>query len=490
MNPSVPNRMLIVAAAALVTALAWTARRGQSMPATAIATESPAPANSGSTQTFVRRTSENPESVAAPEWKWSSIESEDYRKYVANLRSIGCPERTIRDIILADLNKLYAAKEAPFKDPTPSPTAPWDYSVTGTGTMSSRTADATARKAAYERRKKLREVELEKAAVLKELLGYTLPLPPLRGWTNRNYDRYETALNALPPEKRERTREILEQYWAVSDAITDSFGTKRPPESFEQLKRANEQRRESMLSVLSHEELDDFEMRASNTAQRLSTQLAGLNVSEEEFKAIYKARAEVEDPLGGNIPLAQLVVTDPNLIAQKTTEAEALLKSTLGEERYANYEKSQDSNWQTLDKLKSRFELPEEAIEKAYELQKQFTTLAQQQFADQEQRNTVAQQLANAQRTGDEVQIKNAQDTLMAKQRKWEEQEKRATEERQRVLNEISTVLGPKPGLLFSSRITSTAPAQNFQRIQAQPTVVSGLEFRGTKEQPLRPKSP
>jgi hypothetical protein len=41
---------------------------------------------------------------------WSQIESTDYRTYVANLRSIGCPEQTIRDIIATDLHTVYAAQ--------------------------------------------------------------------------------------------------------------------------------------------------------------------------------------------------------------------------------------------------------------------------------------------------------------------------------------------------------------------------------------------
>ncbi len=42
---------------------------------------------------------------------WSSLESEDYPTYIANLRKIGCPEQTIRDIISADLENLYASKQ-------------------------------------------------------------------------------------------------------------------------------------------------------------------------------------------------------------------------------------------------------------------------------------------------------------------------------------------------------------------------------------------
>src|SRR4051812_46962608 len=43
---------------------------------------------------------------------WSHVESPDYSVYIANLRSIGCPEQTIRDIIIADVNALYARRRA------------------------------------------------------------------------------------------------------------------------------------------------------------------------------------------------------------------------------------------------------------------------------------------------------------------------------------------------------------------------------------------
>jgi hypothetical protein len=43
---------------------------------------------------------------------WSHVESADYATYIANLRNIGCPEQTIRDILIADVNALYARRRA------------------------------------------------------------------------------------------------------------------------------------------------------------------------------------------------------------------------------------------------------------------------------------------------------------------------------------------------------------------------------------------
>jgi hypothetical protein len=45
-------------------------------------------------------------------FRWSEIEASDYRKYVANLRGIGCPEQTVRDIITADVHSLYGKRRA------------------------------------------------------------------------------------------------------------------------------------------------------------------------------------------------------------------------------------------------------------------------------------------------------------------------------------------------------------------------------------------
>jgi len=61
-----------------------------------------------------------PTAVVAPTpevkaFHWSQIESADYRTYVANLRGVGCPEQTIRDIIVADVKALYASRRQPLE---------------------------------------------------------------------------------------------------------------------------------------------------------------------------------------------------------------------------------------------------------------------------------------------------------------------------------------------------------------------------------------
>jgi hypothetical protein len=44
---------------------------------------------------------------SAVPFDWRAVESADYKQYVANLRAIGCPEKTLRDIIMADVTDLF-----------------------------------------------------------------------------------------------------------------------------------------------------------------------------------------------------------------------------------------------------------------------------------------------------------------------------------------------------------------------------------------------
>ena len=50
-----------------------------------------------------------------PMFQWRQIESSDYPTYIANLRAVGCPEQTIRDIITADVDSIYAPRRAQLK---------------------------------------------------------------------------------------------------------------------------------------------------------------------------------------------------------------------------------------------------------------------------------------------------------------------------------------------------------------------------------------
>src|SRR5262245_40896512 len=102
--------------AVLLAAACWLARRQQA-PATeppvarAIPNHATEPAAGEAGRAY------SPPPATAARFHWSMIESRDYPTYIANLRAIGCPEPTIRDVIFADVSELFVRKRQAMLEP-------------------------------------------------------------------------------------------------------------------------------------------------------------------------------------------------------------------------------------------------------------------------------------------------------------------------------------------------------------------------------------
>ena len=312
-------------------------------------------------------------------FSWSQVESADYKQYIANLRSINCPEQTIRDIILADINKLYAAREDPLKaKPKPTPENP---------------AGEPAEQM-LERARQLRAVQQEKRWAVKELLGIDLPLDLLPSSGSRDYRAFEVALKFLPTEKRDLVQSLQESYWQQSDALKAKYDKKKTPEFLAESRQLTENLRLELSKVLAPQELEDYDLRTSASAKQLSTKLATyFHPSEDEFRKIYRAQSGYEEAIeklstGAVQPQAPADPEERKAFAQQRaaerqaqeqartaaqTQLNEQLKATLGEDRYGEYERSQDRTYDLLSRLGARYNLPQEKVLEAYKLQKSFT---------------------------------------------------------------------------------------------------------------------
>ncbi len=102
---------------------------------------------------------------------WRRIESEDFPTFIANLRRVGCPERTVRDIVADEIQRLFDARRSNL----PRVDSFW-------WTADERYADERRREIASAR------LELEQRSVLKALLG-------VEGtWPQAASDKYEWAI--------------------------------------------------------------------------------------------------------------------------------------------------------------------------------------------------------------------------------------------------------------------------------------------------------
>jgi hypothetical protein len=290
---------------------------------------------------------------------WRFIESTDFKQYIANLRAVGCPEQTIQDIIIAEVNKLYAGKEAELRL-RPEHLKPWETFGVST-------------RVAMDRERRLRQLLREKRALLKDLLGIdvSVEIPQsFAGLSRRDQSRYDEALAKLPEGKREFVRAIQEQYWDKTEELEARTMGFWEAQDNEERRRLRAELRGSLAKTLTPDELLDYDIGTSSNASRYRTEMAAVNVTDQEFRELFKARHAVDEELN----YANVDITNPEANRKRSADAQRALqetvKSILGEQRYADYQRSRDGQFRNLARLAQETGLPSETAIKAWDVQR------------------------------------------------------------------------------------------------------------------------
>ena len=281
---------------------------------------------------------------------WESVESGDYLTYIENLRSIGCPEETIRDIIGADVNKLYEQRWKEIKQASGKDKFEYWKSSAMFGGMSS------------ELRKQYKEHDEERRQTLKSLLGQTVPrkIADLAGM----FDPFETMLAFLPQSKRDSIMEIQQM---MSERMMDAAeeGNRLEAGDWQQIQQ---EQKEALAEILSPDELLEYNLRMSNSANMLRSELGGFDVSEDEFRDLYTLREAFDEEYGTFGPVEG---QDAQEWYQQRSEGEKDMKTAykevLGDDRYREYQHEQTFRGSSLRNVAKEFDIPREDIYNVYD---------------------------------------------------------------------------------------------------------------------------
>ena len=344
--------------------------------------DSSAPAGASATQTAredsrPRPTTRREQSGPAPNatttgsaLNWSSVESQDYKKYIANLRALGCPEETIKDIIVADVNKLYAPRLAALRTPAKE-FKYWQTEQSWGGTPQDR-----------DKQKQARDLEKEKKALILELLGVDIEEEARKLYGG--YDYYERTFGFIPKEKREQVRSVQEKFSELEQDIYRKAGGFIDADTQLELRKIAKARSAELAKILTPEEMEQYNLRSSNTANQMRWGLKSFEPTEEEFRSVFKLRSSFENEFG------QFNAYDPDESPdsrKKRADAQKLLEETLktqlGEARYTEYTRSQDYSFQELARIADRYELPKDTATKIYDMKKLAEDSAQKIRTDQ-----------------------------------------------------------------------------------------------------------
>jgi hypothetical protein len=287
--------------------------------------------------------------------QWSQLESEDYKTYIARLRAIGCPEQTLRDIIIADLDKLLApeivAAAGRRKD--------LKYWHSEEEEMLN---DVNPHEAFL----KQREIEKRKREIIRELMDVDLFRERMRSSGQEDY--YERRLSFLPEDRRTRLRELLERFDEAEQKIRD----KETPDDVAlsaaeraKLRLLRQQRDSELDGLLTPQEKQQYELWLSPVANQVRHALYGMEASEQEFQVVYQARKAFEDSWGPRDPDLLDPASRQEMEQAKATMEGQILQG-LGEQRYAEYQRGEDDDFHLLSALVTRFKLPREKAGEVY----------------------------------------------------------------------------------------------------------------------------
>jgi hypothetical protein len=311
--------------------------------------------------------------VPASGLDWRGVESEDYKKYIANLRAIGCPEETIRDIIIADVNKLFEQRKREMTGTTNK------FQFWKTGSFFTDMFNE-------EKLNKHRELAKEKHALLKELLGVDVAeKPDLMAGMNP----YETLLDFLPADRQNALME-LEQSFAAKTMKRIKDAQNNPDVLRELMKEKDAE----LAKLLSPQEKEEYDLRMSQTAMVMRMQMNDFQPNEQEFRDIFKLRKQFEDEHG----MMGMQSNKPEDVERRQAAQQELdqsIKNTLGEDRYREYKYDQDFSRSSLKDIAKEFNVPKEQAFKVFDIksaaQEQAANVRKDQSLTPEQRQVALQ---------------------------------------------------------------------------------------------------
>lgn len=289
---------------------------------------------------------------------WQQIESTHYEQYVANLRAIGCPEKTICDIIVPDLRIRYRSERAALVRTVPF----WQ-------------AGKQRRLSDVLQAAKLEKLEDEELAVIQQLLNvnpWEVRERLLGGGDFEGQAVVRFLLGPMPEESFQRVISLLQKNDALRTRIqqhADGIMTDEDRAEVRELEAGIEQEFRAAATREQFEEMMARQEALKIFDRGILTEVMDLAPTEARQMAL--ARARIDESLK--------VFEWFNGFGSSTPESDDLARERqftnavagiLGEKRFAEYVRAGDDEFQKLFSLGKDKGLSREAAVTVYEIQR------------------------------------------------------------------------------------------------------------------------
>jgi hypothetical protein len=286
---------------------------------------------------------------AAKPFDWAQLESADLRAYCARLRAVGCPEKTIVDILLPIIDESYGNRLRPLNENVPG--AFW---ISG-----------SQRRAAMRQRDMATvEIQKEKTALIQELFGRLIDSEALQVW--RDGLGFGLFLGFLPEGKPEQVLCLAAQFAYQSREIHRFAQYILTPEDVGQLSQLYDQGRHGIASILTPSEMEELELRM--------TAIGAMSVLQESVMGLEVTGTEIRNLLAnlihtGNAPLRNSIM-DINPTKEEKDKLRQLIETQmrpiLGDARFTHYQRMQDPTYQGIYRFGEQHDLPSPLVSQVY----------------------------------------------------------------------------------------------------------------------------
>jgi len=286
---------------------------------------------------------------AAKPFDWAQFESADLRAYCARLRAVGCPEKTLVDILLPIIDERYGNRLRPLNADVPG-----TFWISG----------SQRRAAIRQRDMAVVEIQKEKTALIQELFGRLIDTEALQYW--RDGFGVGLVLGFLPEGKPEQVLCLAAQFAYQSREIHRFAQYILTPEDVGQLSRLYDQGRNGIASILTPSEMEELELRmtAIGTISVLQESVMGLEVTGTEIRNLLANLIHT-----GNAPLRNSIM-DINPTKEEKDKLrqmiETQMRPILGDARFTHYQRMQDPTYQGIYRFGEQHDLPSPLVSQVY----------------------------------------------------------------------------------------------------------------------------
>ena len=308
--------------------------------------------------------------LAGLPFRWSQIASKDLEKYRDNLRAIGCPEPTMREIIRAVINERFGSRRrsilASFQNRY------WDMVL-------HRELIARQKFPRTEWGQALASLAEERQQLIADVLGRDGMITEAERQARRA--ELEQQHSWLSPEKRGQLIELEEKHQQQLVDWAETLGTRLngipTQEDEDRLQKWQQDFDDAEKKLLTPDELAELQLRESDVADWAGN-LPGFNPTEDEWRSLTGLRSQFDESQRG---LGGAGLTDEERAArQNELQAgfDSAVQAALTPEQFAQYQLANNDQYQSLRNVTQRYGLPDSVAAESLGVQQTAQTQAAQ----------------------------------------------------------------------------------------------------------------